>query len=317
MTQQLHDKFVVMAGVPKCGSTSLFEWLNDHPQIAGSHRKQPNFFWSPPGKPGTDGLPDGPDYLPMWERGYHNKPLHDYYKAFPAVADGDVYRFDGSISYWTTPQSAELIHRHLPNARLIFVFRNPVERFISWYKYLAQLHVIPPKTTLDQVIEGLPSVQWRIDMAFSLGKYAERLKPYWDLFDPEDILLLRFKDLRGDPAALMKRICRFLEIDGDMYDQYEFTRRNSSRMPKSKVLDHLQYRVIMGARSRILRFPRLFRVVSAVNRKTWSPLYYRLNSRVADKKEVSARAVEVLNEYYRDESRLLQELTGVDGLLER
>lgn len=147
------------------------------------------------------------------------------------------------------------------------------------------------------------------------GRYAHFLREYWETFPHDDILLLNFAQLKQSPRDLMRRICRFLDIDPTFYDNYIFDIVNPTRTHRSLAFDRVQRSLIMPIRRQLQRFPRLFNIVSTVNHRTWLPLYELLNSKPIDKNEIHPEDMEFLQNYYKDEARLLYELTGVDGLI--
>lgn len=309
MAQQLNDKFVIIAGVAKSGSTSLFEYLNAHSQVVGAYVKEPNYFLDPDVAPNRK-------YQSKWESKYLSTPIQDYYNVFPAVQNKEDYRLDGSIRYWSVSSTSEIIHARLPNAKLIFIFRNPVDRFISMYRYQKQMHRIPSDITIEQYVQGIDGHNQPKKDILASSKYADRLRSYWERFDHNNIILLGFSELKNNPQQLMQKVCKFLNIDDQVYENYHFVHHNETQAAKNMTLDRLQFNLIMPIYNKIERHPRLFNVVRAINRRTWYPLYQYLNGKSDDKGEISNDVRDYLRDYYKDEARLLVELTGVDGLLD-
>jgi hypothetical protein len=305
---KLNDKFVIMAGSPKCGSTSLFEYMNAHPKIAGAFKKEPNYFIPPELK--FYRISVGSQSKVLAEH------IQDYLKAFPTTDGQGVYRLDGSIEYCNSWKSADAIFKNLSDVKLIFIFRNPVDRFISLYQFHKQTHRILENITLEQYMQGIDDYEEVTERAYSAGKYAERLRPFWERFDQKNILLLSFSELKNNPLQLMQKVCTFLDIDATLYDNYKFTKHNVTLAAKNKTIDRIQYKIIARLRRPFLRYPQLFYYLRAIHLRTWVPLYQRLNGKAVDKNNIPSDAIEFLRDYYKDEARLLYELTGVDGLLD-
>jgi hypothetical protein len=309
MVQQLNDNFVIIAGASKSGSTSLFQYLSDHPHICEAVDKEIGFFFHPQ-------IAQQQPYKTLWTGKFYTDELSTYLNAF-VCQDNKSYKLEASTGYIYSPDSAQVIHQSLPNAKLIFIFRDPVERFISIFKFHQQRHHISPTMTIEQYIEmQTDSMFVNTTRILRTGNYAQLLRPYWELFNHDELLLLGFSQLKHDPKALMRRICTFLEIDASYYQNYTFDQHNPTQTYRNLALDRFQSNLIMPIRRQLQRYPQVFRTVSAINYRTWLPLYQRLNSKPVDKSDIPADAINFLRDYYKDEARLLYELTGVDGLLD-
>lgn len=308
-TQQLDDKFVIIAGVAKAGSTSLFEYISDHPDICGAVDKEVGFFFHPQ-------IADQQPYKTLWTGKAHTDAISTYLNAF-SCADDNQIKLDGTTGYFHSPGTAQSIYDCLPNAKLIFIFRDPVQRFISIFRFHQQGHNIASTLSIQDYIKmQTDNLFVNTERVLVSGRYEQLLRPYWELFNHDDILLLSFTQLKTDPMALMRRVCTFLDIDATFYHSYTFKRHNPTQTYHNLTLDRLQSKLIMPTRKQLQRFPQLFRLISAINHRTWLPFYQRLNGKPLATSDIPADALAFLRDYYKDEARLLHELTGVDGLLD-
>src|SRR5262245_27376624 len=122
-TMALPTFFII--GAPKAGTTSLHHYLDGHPRIQMSSVKEPRFFSVP-----ASGIPEPPDTVNCRD---------EYEKLFdPAVA----VRGESSTDYATHPRhqgAPERIRELVPDARFVYMVRDPVERSVSHYRMAAAM----------------------------------------------------------------------------------------------------------------------------------------------------------------------------------
>jgi Sulfotransferase domain len=186
--QRRPNLFVI--GAMKCGTTSLHEYLNTHPQIAMSEWKEPAFFVE------ELTLRRGEDwYLTLFEN------------------DGK-YRYVGESSthYTRLPVFqgvAERLYRFNPDARLIYIMRNPLERIVSHYWHNTQTRDFKhgggePRSLLKAVRED--------PQYLAFGDYATQLEPYISRFGRKALYTLTFETLVRDPQRELDRIYQWLDL---------------------------------------------------------------------------------------------------------
>lgn len=190
----------IIGGVQKGGTTALFRYLEDIPSLAMSTVKETHFFDDEEAVDWAD-----PDY-------------GRYHALFPP-ADGRP-RGEATPIYIYWPNCLERIARYDPGVRLIFLFRDPVERAWSQWKmeYARGWDAMP----FSQAIrEGRARVDCpenpgfhRVYSYVERGFYADQLERLYALFPREQVLLLRSADLDRDPDATLARLCGFVGADG-------------------------------------------------------------------------------------------------------
>ncbi|MGI9431489.1 MAG: sulfotransferase domain-containing protein [Myxococcota bacterium] len=189
----------IIIGAAKSGTTSLHDYLARHPQICLSasddpavRDKEPCFF--DPDVNGSRGL--------------------DWYRALFSAARADQVCGEASTNYTRHPQVAgvpERIAATVPNVRLLYLMRDPVERAYSHYvhRWSRELHPDEPfRESFREFVAHDP-------MCLDSSDYELQIRRYWDHFPREALLLLRMDDLLGDPAALLRRVCGFIGVDPD------------------------------------------------------------------------------------------------------
>ncbi|HEV2268361.1 MAG TPA: sulfotransferase [Steroidobacteraceae bacterium] len=177
-------------GAMKSGTTSLHEYLNTHPQIAMSEWKEPAFFVE------ELTLRRGEDwYLTLFE-------------------NDERYRYLGESSthYTRLPVFqgvAERLHAFSPDARLIYIMRNPFDRVVSHYWHNTQIRDFKhgggePRSLLRAVKED--------PQYLAFGDYATQLEPYINLFGREALYTLTFETLVQDPQRELDKIYQWLGL---------------------------------------------------------------------------------------------------------
>jgi len=198
-------------GAARCGTTSLHYWLDQHPQIAMSTIKEPNHFLFRPS-------PSGPQPCIGDDKRLLAKSVPErtaYERLFPSA--GTTARGDASPLYLYTRETPELIAAAVPDARLIAVVREPVDRAWSHFAYVnGELgeDAVGAFTTAARRELPLGYEPYRTGTHFlRLSRYAEQLRRYREVFAPERLLVLSYDDLVGDPATALRQVCELLGAD--------------------------------------------------------------------------------------------------------
>ncbi|RWC32686.1 hypothetical protein [Mesorhizobium sp.] len=190
---------LIVGGVQKAGTTSLFGYLSEHPQMATPSVKETHFFddethnWSKP------------DYLRLESLFSENIGVRIGFEVTP------IYLF------W--PPSLERIKRYNPGIKLVFIFRDPIERAWSQWRMETdrQLEHLPFHLAIRQGRWRLKGVNqtdpaWRVHSYVERGFYARQLQRLFALFPRDNVLLLRSLDLLGDHQDTLNAIACFLSI---------------------------------------------------------------------------------------------------------
>jgi hypothetical protein len=189
------------------------------------------------------------------------------------------------------PDVHENIHRALPDAKLIAVLRNPVDRAISAVKHVLRSGRISPIHSLDDLLMGASRHLLAGYGILEYGLYFRQLEAYREFFAPEQMMVLVLEeDILETPERTLFEVCRFLEIDPDFCESdpgFEI-REKANENTSSRAGLLLSYYL-----------PPLRRLVGRVDR--------RLPGRLAGPSRATRRS---LCEYYREENEKLFELLG-------
>jgi hypothetical protein len=180
MTGRFPD-FVII-GAMKCATSTLHSQLEAQPGFCMSRPKEPNFFSDPD----------------QWARGL------DWYRGlFAAAAPGDLCG-ESSTHYTklpTLPDALPRLKANIPNAKLIYIMRHPIDRLVSHYSHgWLERSIDGP---IDSAIERHPEL-------VDYGRYAMQIGPWLDTFGARSVLPVFLERLTLAPQPELERICRFL-----------------------------------------------------------------------------------------------------------
>jgi hypothetical protein len=173
----------IVIGAMKCGTTSLYQYLSQHPEIFLSHVKELDFFVEEKN----------------WNRGL------EWYKSYFPIsrkAVGECSPSYTSFPLWSG--SAERIKSIIPETKLIYIVRDPIERILSHYKHV----VASQKTTLSLGKEIKNNLCY-----IARSRYYLQISQYLNFFDKDQILIVDSKDLQTERVITMQKIFCFLNVD--------------------------------------------------------------------------------------------------------
>ncbi|HUP62025.1 MAG TPA: sulfotransferase [Thermoanaerobaculia bacterium] len=176
----------LIIGAAKAGTTSLYEYLAQHPDVYMSPIKETNHFCDE----------EQIDIPAVRSR--------EAYERLFAAVNGERAIGEASPKYLNTIRGLERIDSDLPGVRLIVSLRNPVDRAYSSYLGLCR-----DGRELRAPEDALRPGGYSFETSF----YAPRLRRYFDRFPRERIKVILFDDLVARPAETMREIFRFLDVD--------------------------------------------------------------------------------------------------------
>lgn len=230
---KLPDFLVI--GAAKAGTSALYRYLEQHPQIYASPVKEPHFF----GLEGNTHEFQGPLGAEVKE----NKAVYhiEAYRKLFQNAPSEARVFEASVSYLYLPQAAYRIKFYLPKVKLIVMLRNPVERAFSSFLYLMR----DAREPLEDFNRGLKAEPERIQNNWGflyrytdLGFYADQLSTYYDVFEPEQIKVFLYDDFKADSLKVLREAFDFVSVDAEF--QPDTSRKfNVSGLPKNKAMHKL------------------------------------------------------------------------------
>jgi hypothetical protein len=178
----------LIIGAMKCGTSSVFSYLKEHPEICASTNKEPEFFS---------------------ERQLHRVDLKSYDELWPHYdATQHKYAMEASTGYTKFPIEQNVpqrIHDYGLQPKFLYIVRNPFERIISHYNFMRSRNPVP--------------LDLKNPMYIKVSDYFMQLERFQQFFPDEDFLVLDFDDLKTDPRSLLDRIHQFLGISPGVYPE--------------------------------------------------------------------------------------------------
>jgi hypothetical protein len=216
MNQVKPNFFVV--GAAKAGTTSIYSWLKQHPDIFVPEVKEPSYFVH------GYGFSDFNKYLELFERGQGKKSV------------GDT-----SASYLAAPESPAWIYNTFGQQKIVIILRNPARRAYSLYSWMVMegyewassfergLKEEDARFQSEAFYWKNPEYFWDY-IYFRSGFYFEQVKRYIDVFGRNNVNIYLFDDLIKSPEKIYSDLCNFLEVSNQFLPDY--THENPSRIPR-------------------------------------------------------------------------------------
>lgn len=288
------DFFIV--GAPKSGTTALYDYLRQHPDVFMSPAKEPNYF-------GTDLV-----------RLRTPRPSLEQYLAYFADAGDERRVGEASVRYLHSRSAAAEIRDFAPDAQAIIMLRDPVEMMFAMHAELLfsgaediadfgeALDAEPDRMQGRRIPPGAnkpAALYYRQSACF-----AEQVQRYFQALGRENVHVIIYDDFRDDPLAAYQSVLRFLGVEGGFVPDMKVV--NANKRPRSRLMQRI-----------VSNPPGWVRRVAAV---TLPPAMRRrayrhamaLNARTEARQPMDPQLRAALRAEFADEVRRLGELLGRD-----
>jgi hypothetical protein len=287
---------VLLLGVGKAGTTSMYHYVRQHPQAAVSSIREPKFL-----------MYAGHLQIPIRGKTPPFKVLtREAYEALYSGYEDRMARMDISPSYFVFPEQSILgIRQYVPEAKMIVIYRQPADRGYSNYLMHVRMGDEPLATyaeALEAEQAGLPRTRGQIRTYFDRGLYLQRTKRFLESFPREKFLFMLYDDLVADQNKFLEEIFTFLGIQPGFRPDTS-RRHNAGAWPRSLLVHRLVTSMNPVKKSLVRRLPPGFRKslerkIHAVNLNTPPKLDRELRRELTRK--------------YREDILGLQDLLGRD-----
>lgn len=216
-----------IVGAVKCGTTSLYNYLNQHSDVFFSKVKEPNFYSS----------------VESRIKQHYIKPKHNKFYQYKIIRSSDVYfslyedseNFkivgESSTSYIWDKDAAQKIYNDFPDAKIIIMVRNPIKRAFSHYLMLRK----SGQEKETDFYKALKIDKKREPKSWGkgaflyedLGLYHEQIERYYKVFKKENIKVIVFEYFAKNVREGLLDVFRFLEIDGSKVDEIDFNKKHN------------------------------------------------------------------------------------------
>jgi len=267
---------VIGIGAEKCGTTSLHYYLKAHPDVGVQRVKEMRFFIETGG---------------TWHKG-----VDWYVQQFPRDAGTLMESHGGGYTAYPRHRGVpERIHSVVPDARFIYLVREPIERLIS--RWVHNYSNNDEHRDVDSALLDLEDVEY-----VPQSLYFTQLERYLSVFDASRFLIVDQGDLLRERRATLATVFSFLGVDGD-YDSAEFDviRHPSGSKRRNSGLGMLIHRVFGG---------RIFNRLHGPHRHWFKKILYTPVSQKIDRPQLAPETRDRLREVFAGDVRKLEEFTG-------
>jgi hypothetical protein len=208
-----------MVGASKAGTTSLHEYLGQHPEIFMSRAKEPHYF--------------------VHDQGENN--WRYYLEVFKNAGDRKIIG-ESSTGYLYSPESPKWIKAILGDVKIIVLLRNPAQRAFSLYAWMVREGYEDAPTFRD-ALEREPArfadagFYWRCPQFppnyyyYDSGLYFQQVRRYFETFGRENVRIYFFEDFIKEPKPVCRDVFSFLGVRTDF--EPEISVHNEGRFPAS------------------------------------------------------------------------------------
>jgi hypothetical protein len=294
----MNTQYAIIGGTTKAATTSLFEYLSNHPEVCGSMYKESRFFLD--------------DDYPL-EKKISFGDSRQYNILFKNCLDKNTY-LEATPDYLYSQGSAQRIKQLLPDAKLIFILREPISRLVSWYKFAQQNNLLSFQVSFDEFIamqqKPLPGyTKQQHLMALEQGKYAQYLRPYYEAFGSQNIHILFYEDISKNQLESVKGVCDFLGIDEEFYETYNFKIHNKTKSVKSQAFHNLYRSTRQRFRKLIPKSTFFGKWLRGKHKESLEPLYLKINEEKQNAGFIISTSMQVfLRSYYTGQKEALKNL---------
>ncbi len=284
----------VIGGTEKSGTTSVFDYLSAHPQVCASSIKETDFF-----RHGYTG-----------ERAVDSRRYGSYFEKCNPSTPVILEASPGYLGEATTV--APRLRALVPEAKVLFILRDPVERLYSSYNFHRGKLDLPASVSFEDYLKhcldydrraagwqqsGLD--EWYLKV-LRFGCYAEFIASFRSHLPVGQLKVMFFESLREDARAFMVELSEYLRIDASFWTGFTFHKSNVTFSGRNRALHRLAMRINALAEPLMRRYPDLKRML--VN------AYKLVNQEREGYDPMSTQTRELLIEYYAPSVSALEQL---------
>ncbi len=305
-----HYPDFLIIGAAKAGTTSLVEYLKQHPDIYFSPIKEPHFF-------STDIRPEHfnkryyENIVMDLERYFDQKSLKEIFEAYVRDkkqylqlfedAKPDQVKGEASTTYLYSKEAAENIRKTIPGAKIIAILRNPLERAFSHYQ-MALKFGFTALPFLEAIKEDQAKAEkgWGISELFlESGLYYEALKRYFDRFPRDQIQVIFQEHLSRETEGTLQQLTEFLNVADFSFDTG--LTHNKAGIPRFRVINEALNK--MGLRMKLAKL-----LPTPLKERLKSLYLKKPNHSIDDEPE----AKQFLLDFYQEDIRKTEKLLNTD-----
>lgn len=216
-----------IVGAPKSGTTSLYYYLQEHPEVEMSREKEPDYF----------------SYDSIQKQGmyYSNQRINSeekYHSLFNKKSKGVIFG-EASVSYLFYNKVANRIKQYNADAKIIIMLRNPIDRAFSHYLMDFRLGLV--SDSFENIINKTSkhkNAQLFYQQYIEVSEYSNQIERYLKEFNINNILFIDYEDFKKDARRVVRNVYDFLDINSE-YKADVHKKHNIFTMPKNNFIRRL------------------------------------------------------------------------------
>lgn len=216
MSKNWPNFFII--GVRKGATTSLHEYLKQVEGIFMPDKDEPSFFFAE-------------KYRPSGFKMAKTISEEEYLNYYKDVTTEKIIG-DGSASYYSDPKNPELIKKIIPNAKIIFIIRNPIDRTFS--DFLHTFMHIAVKKTFHEVLEEIKNDKEEYPLYIKDSFYFDTIKRYQNTFSEKNVKVLIFEEFIKNEKKIVMQVLEFLGVKADL-EKISFEKHNVTHSPRGEI----------------------------------------------------------------------------------
>lgn len=236
MAQKIVVPNLVIAGAPKCGSTSLYHYLAMHPEICAASKEETRY------------LIDKDYSLFNNDFNYFSHGLEGYNHFFRHCLSSGSRKphifLECTPDYLYQETALNVLSELIPQPTIVFILRNPVMRAYSLFQFARNnMAVLDKKLNFDEFIVQVKEAKAEyltnrpiLRNTLEHGKYINYLKEWLERFGQSSLLVLLFEDMKSNPKRCMKQLATHIGINHQFYESFNFEIKNPTVTIRSQTL---------------------------------------------------------------------------------
>ncbi|WP_452221585.1 sulfotransferase domain-containing protein [Lacinutrix salivirga] len=299
----MKDTYLILSGTSKAATTSVFNYLADHPNVCESSIKQTNYFLDS----------ETQSTLGLYSTYQYSNDMVNY-KNYFSCQESQPFKLEATPDYMYYNESANRLKAFTKahKTKLIFILRDPVSRFKSWYSFGKQQGDLPESTSFSDFYTQSKNYKGNSSpslMAYQTGFYSKYLIKFFRDFDSENIEVFFYEELIENPSNFIINFSKRVGLDSTFYNHYDFKHYNKTVKTRSKSINVI-YNALRSFYIKYLFKGKVGVKFGQVLKSIFSPLYKKLNTQKLTPKSIDDTVIMQLEADYKQEKQEILKLIG-------
>jgi hypothetical protein len=279
---------LMIVGAQKAGTTSLKEYLGEHPALKTHLHKEFSYFF------------DDTDYA----EGYA-KALKKYYPD----TEAEQLLVAKNAGLYTSEEGMKRLRNHNPDCHIVILLRNPVQRTYSAFLMEKNYgHIDISFHEMKAIIAKADPDDWRFSFLVGMSLYDRHLEMIYRYFPKEQVTIIRYEELNNKPDKVCRDIFVKLGVDAGFTPNTR-VRHNVTHKTRSETMGRMITNLLRN-NNRLKKIARVFLPGSADYKA--GEMLRKANLTKARHEPIDPEMAEFLKQYYKPHNEKLEQLTGID-----